>query len=78
MTEKSHFERWCDIISKTPSGHPSKDDRMASERRAFQEWYEADAMPLEHSNWFRVDVDGDYEIDTVRWAWIGWKARASI
>lgn len=73
-----HFRKWCDIIAKTPSGHVTKEGRLVAERRDFQEWYEADAMPLEHSNWFKVDADGDYEFDHVRWAWNGWRARAGL
>ncbi len=49
---------------------------LEAEQRAFENWYEADAMPLEHSNWFRCDNDGDYELDYVHWAWRGWLARA--
>jgi hypothetical protein len=48
------------------------------ERKAFEEWFEADAMPLEHSNWFRRDEDGEYEIYSVAHAWDGWKARAGL
>lgn len=48
------------------------------ERRKFERWYEADAYPLEHSNWFAVDGDGDYRIDHVAWAWKGWEARAKL
>ncbi len=51
---------------------------MDKERKAFEQWFEADAYPLEHSNWFRVDGDGDYEIDSVAQAWRGWCARAAL
>ena len=47
-----------------------------AERKAFQSWFEADAMPLEHSNWFRMTSDGHYEFDYVERAWKGWIARA--
>lgn len=48
------------------------------ERKAFEAWFDADATAYgcEHSNWFRKDEDGDYEIDHVGWAWNGWKACA--
>lgn len=46
------------------------------ERKEFEKWYEADAMPLEHPNWFRKDSDGDYEFDFVNHAWHGWAGRA--
>jgi len=32
-------------------------------REAFEDWYEVDCYPCEHSNWFRRDSDGDYEFD---------------
>jgi len=51
---------------------------MHCERTAFQDWYETDAMPLEHSNWFAVDGDGSYEIDDVATAWRAWLARAEL
>lgn len=49
------------------------------ERAAFQAWYEADALGCgsEHSNWFRRDSDGDYEIDHVAHCWTGWQARSA-
>jgi hypothetical protein len=43
-------------------------------RDAFEAWFEADALPLEHSNWFRLDTDGDYQLDYVGWCWKGWQA----
>lgn len=43
-------------------------------RRAFEEWFEADAMPLEHSNWFAKNEDGDYKISHVDSSWEAWKA----
>lgn len=43
-------------------------------RKDFEEWFEADAMPLEHSNWFGKDEDGDYLIDYINNYWQGWKA----
>lgn len=48
---------------------------MAGEsRKAFQEWYEADAMPLE-ANWFAMDdADEFYKSDHVETAWQGWRA----
>lgn len=78
VSEKSHFERWSEVIAKTPSGAQTKGEKLEAERREFQEWYEADAMPLEHSNWFRMDADGDYEMNHVQWAWQGWRARAGL
>lgn len=47
-----------------------------AERKKFERWYEDDAMPLEHSNWFKRDADGDYEIGDVHAHWRGWLARA--
>jgi hypothetical protein len=49
---------------------------MDVEREAFQEWYEADAMPAE-ADWFKLDADGDYDHGPTYWAWRGWQARAS-
>ena len=43
-------------------------------REAFEEWYEVDCYPCEHSNWFRLDSDGDYEFDEVQSAWRTWQA----
>ena len=43
-------------------------------REAFEEWYEVDCYPCEHSNWFRLDSDGDYEFDEVQYAWRTWQA----
>jgi|TARA_R110000796_G_scaffold48911_1_gene117065 hypothetical protein len=43
-------------------------------RKAFQQWYEDDSLPLEHSNWFRRDEDMDYIINHVDAAWRGWHA----
>jgi hypothetical protein len=43
-------------------------------REAFEDWYEVDCYPCEHSNWFRRDSDGDYEFDEVQYAWRTWQA----
>lgn len=43
-------------------------------RESFEEWYEVDCYPCEHSNWFRLDSDGDYELDEVQSAWRTWQA----
>jgi hypothetical protein len=43
-------------------------------REAFEDWYEVDSYPCEHSNWFRRDSDGDYEFDEVQYAWRTWQA----
>ena len=43
-------------------------------REAFEDWYEVDCYPCEHSNWFRLDSDGDYEFDEVQSAWRTWQA----
>jgi hypothetical protein len=43
-------------------------------RKAFEKWYAADAMPLEHSNWFKLDADGEYEDDHVQTNWRAWQA----
>lgn len=43
-------------------------------RQAFEEWYEVDCYPCEHSNWFRLDSDGDYAFDEVQSAWRTWQA----
>ena len=45
-----------------------------SVRKSFEDWFEADSMPLEHSNWFRRNEDGDYALDFVDYAWEVWKA----
>lgn len=44
-------------------------------RREFEEWYAADAMPLE-GDWFRRDPSNtnDYADDTTDANWRGWKA----
>jgi hypothetical protein len=51
----------------------------AEERRRFEEWFEADAMPLE-SDWFRRDPDApdEYASPSVQCAWRGWAARAGL
>lgn len=43
--------------------------------KKFEEWYEADAMPLE-SNWFKRDpkYSDDYDNGTTQTAWEGWQA----
>jgi len=46
------------------------------ERAEFEEWYEADAMPLE-ADWFKRDEDGDYVLDHVQHYWLGWQAKAA-
>lgn len=43
-------------------------------RKAFEDWFEADAMPFEHSNWFAKDEDGNYKITNVDNSWEVWKA----
>ena len=43
-------------------------------RESFEEWYEVDCYPCEHSNWFRLDSDGDYEFEEVQSAWRTWQA----
>ena len=43
-------------------------------REAFEDWYEVDSYPCEHSNWFRKDADGDYEIADVATSWNAWQA----
>lgn len=43
-------------------------------REAFEDWYEVDCYPCEHSNWFRLDSDGDYALDEVQSAWRTWQA----
>ncbi len=53
-----------------PAGEP--------DRKAFEAWFEADAMPLEHSNWFRRDAGGLYEIASVEHSWCGWKAASRL
>ena len=50
------------------------DKQQADDRAAFEEWFEANIMPLEHSNWFERDADGFYRIDGVDSAWDGWQA----
>jgi len=46
------------------------------DRKAFEEWFEADAYPLEHSNWFRRDPDhpDEYFSSPVQNAWEAWEA----
>lgn len=46
--------------------------------RAFEEWYEAEAMPLEHSNWFEVNELGLYKISCVQNAYEGWQAAKAL
>lgn len=42
-------------------------------RPMFEEWYEAEAMPLE-ADWFKREADGDwYALDYVQWKWMGFK-----
>ena len=43
-------------------------------RESFEDWYEVDCYPCEHSNWFRLDSDGDYAFDEVQSAWRTWQA----
>jgi len=53
---------------------PTPDQAAAQiEREKFEAWFEADSV-LEHSNWFRLDSDGDYEIACVQEAWRTWQA----
>lgn len=58
-----------------PSTERAETSMADKEREAFEAWYEGDALACgcEHSNWFRRDADGDYEIDHVEWTWRGWK-----
>lgn len=49
----------------------------ADKRETFEKWYEGSAL-LEHSNWFRRDADGDYEIDHVDTSWSAWQAGAAL
>ena len=43
---------------------------MEESRKAFQQWFEADAFPAE-SDWFKLDEDGEYDHAHT---WIAWKA----
>jgi hypothetical protein len=43
-------------------------------RSDFEEWYECDALPLEHSNWFRRNEEGEYDMLDVYSSWHAWKA----
>lgn len=43
-------------------------------RRAFERWFEDNAMPFEHSNWFRRRRDGSYKLTSVDNAWDAWMA----
>jgi len=49
---------------------------MGDLMKSFERWFEADAMPLEHSNWFERDKDEPklYEIPSVQKAWAGFEA----
>lgn len=42
-------------------------------RKRFEEWYEADAMPLE-SDWFAKGEDGNYIHDDTYCTWEIWQA----
>lgn len=48
-----------------------------TERKLFEEWYEADAMPLE-TYWFERMNDGEYKLLCVEHAWHGWLGRARL
>lgn len=50
-------------------------EQIEIERKAFEVWFEADAMPAE-ANWFERDADGDYDFPTTQCSWDGWLARA--
>jgi hypothetical protein len=49
-------------------------DVMSPSRAAFQEWFEMESYPFEHSNWFKRDEFGDYEIPSIDESWDGWQA----
>lgn len=50
-----------------------------SERKAFEEWFEADCMPLE-ADWFTRDLNdaSEYRHEATAHAWRGWAARAGV
>jgi len=47
------------------------------ERKLFEQWYESNALPAE-SDWFRLEVDGDYFHSDTAAAWEGWSARSNL
>lgn len=49
-------------------------EQITKARKEFQDWYGASGMPLEHSNWSQLDVDGDYGDDHVQTLWRAWEA----
>lgn len=63
-----HAQECCSCAK--PTGFPASD---CSSRKAFEDWYEADAMPFE-TGWFIRDEDGDYLLPAVDNAWDGWQA----
>lgn len=67
--EAEMLESWA----AQPERKPPQGDAMTT-REAFEDWYEVDCYPCEHSNWFRLDSDGDYEFDEVQYAWRTWQA----
>ena len=48
----------------------------AGHRARFEEWAEAEMMPLEHSNWFKRNEHGEYVIDGFNREWAAWLACA--
>lgn len=44
-----------------------------NERKNFESWYEADAMPLE-SNWFDIDKNSEYINENTSYYWEIWQA----
>jgi hypothetical protein len=47
---------------------------LQDERKAFEKWFEEDAMPSE-SGWFERDNDGSYVLGYVDAAWNGWNGK---
>lgn len=71
-------DKECHYPTEDPPAKPeSEGGRSASpcsSRLAFENWFEADSMPFEHSNWFGLDEDEDYQIDAVDRSWDAWEA----
>jgi hypothetical protein len=70
---------WCDCdYQRRKRG--ANDSRPATcySRLAFENWFEADSMPFEQSNWFARYDDGGYEMDSVDRSWDAWQAASMI
>jgi hypothetical protein len=77
--EREQFNRITDLEAQLAAKMEKGISVDAEERKHFEEWFEADSMPLE-SNWFKRDKDFPerYEYNRTQWAWEGWKAAKGI